>query len=70
MDMTAIGNAAKQARKEMLLTQAELALASGVGVRFISEFERGKETCHFGKGLQLLATLGVTVELRSKRSTS
>lgn len=67
MDMKAIGEYAKKARKAMGLTQADLALASGVGMRFISEFERGKASCQLGKGLQLLAALGIRVELKSKR---
>jgi transcriptional regulator with XRE-family HTH domain len=36
-------------RKRQKLTQEDLALASGVGLRFLRELEKGKETCQFGR---------------------
>ena len=39
-----LGQAARTARKHLGLTQPQLALASGVGVRFIVELEAGKPT--------------------------
>jgi len=54
-----IGNMVKKERKAMSLTQAELALASGTGLRFIGELERGKPTCQIGKTLTVLRTLGI-----------
>jgi y4mF family transcriptional regulator len=43
------------------LTQGELAALAGVGIRFVSEFENGKETCEIGKVLQVVSTLGIDV---------
>ena len=56
-----------------LLTSAELGarvreLLAGLantGVRFVSDLENGKETCHLGKTLRVLSTLGVVVYIRS-----
>lgn len=46
-------------RKKQGATQKELADTANVGVRFISEFERGKITCEIGKVHHVLRTLGV-----------
>ena len=55
----AIGKLVKQERKALGLTQAELALTSGTGMRFISELENGKPTCQLGKTLTVIRTLGI-----------
>lgn len=39
-----LGDALRAARKQLGLTQSQLALAAGVGVRFIVELEAGKPT--------------------------
>lgn len=57
-----LGEIACKARKSQGLTQAQLAMASGTGVRFIVDFEAGKETCQLGKALTVLQTLGLTVD--------
>lgn len=46
-------------RKRNCITQTELADAAGVGVRFVSEFERGKPSCEIGKVIQLCKTVGI-----------
>lgn len=56
-----IAEIVKKRRKQQNLTQADLAAATGVGVRFIVDLEKGKPTCHLGKTLQVLAILGVRV---------
>ena len=58
-----IGEAVKTARKRLGVTQRDLALTSGTGLRFISDLEQGKATCQLGKALTLLHTLGITLEL-------
>lgn len=58
-----LGNLVKSTRKAQGLTQLELAGSSGVGVRFLSELEQGKETCQVGKVLHVLQMLGLLVEL-------
>ena len=58
-----LGKFSKEKRKSLGLTQSELALASGVGVRFIVEFENGKETAQIGKVLKILNSLGIEFEV-------
>ena len=54
-----LGAAIRDKRKSMGVRQDELAGMSGVGVRFLSELERGKVTCEMGKALQVLERLGL-----------
>lgn len=54
----ALGQALRQARKDLGLTQPQLALASGVGVRFIVDLESGKPTIQLGRTLQVIDALG------------
>lgn len=56
-----LGVITRQARKKQGLTQEQLAAATGVGVRFIRELERGKESCHIGKALLVVSMLGIDV---------
>ena len=58
-----LGRTVEEARKAIGLTQAELALASGTGTRFISDLENGKATCQIGKTLTVLKTLGLRLTL-------
>jgi len=58
-----IGILVKQTRKHLKITQKELALTSGTGLRFIIELEQGKLTCQLGKVLTVLNTLGITIQL-------
>jgi len=58
-----IGQLVKKARKTLGVTQKDLALTSGTGLRFIIELEQGKPTCQIGKVLTVLHTLGVTMQL-------
>ena len=46
------------ARKKLRLTQSQLALASGVGVRFIVDLESGKPTVWLGHVLRVIDALG------------
>ena len=57
-----IGEWVKNTRKAMGLTQKDLAMTSGTGLRFIIEMEKGKPTCQLGKVLTVLHTLGIKVE--------
>lgn len=60
---TDIGQIVRSARKNIGVTQRELSLTSGTGMRFIVELERGKPTCQIGKVLVVLNTLGVVSSL-------
>ena len=59
---SAIGEAVRQARKDLGLRQDELAAAAGVGLRFLVELERGKPTVQLGKVLLVLAAVGLDVQ--------
>jgi HTH-type transcriptional regulator/antitoxin HipB len=53
----------RDTRKRLGVTQKDLALTAGTGLRFVIDLERGKETCELGKSLRILQTLGITVTL-------
>ena len=57
-----IGALIKQARKSLKVTQKELVLTSGTGLRFIIDLEKGKPTCQMGKVLVVLQTMGIKIE--------
>lgn len=54
----ALGRAARSARKQLGLTQPQLALAAGVGVRFIVDLEAGKPTLRLENILRVMHALG------------
>ena len=58
-----LGQRVRDTRKKQKLTQAQLAASTGVGLRFLRELEHGKETCQIGKVLQVLAMLGISVQI-------
>lgn len=49
----------RAARKAQGLTQIDLAEIAGVGPRFVSELERGKETVRLGLALRITRLLGL-----------
>jgi HTH-type transcriptional regulator/antitoxin HipB len=59
----ALGQAARSARKQLGLTQPQLALAAGVGVRFIVDLEAGKPTLRLENVLRVLHALGGRVSV-------
>lgn len=60
-DPDSLGQVVRAARKALGLTQPQLALAAGVGVRFIVELEAGKPTLRFENILRVLQALGGTL---------
>ena len=56
-----LGDVVRQARKALSLTQPQLALAAGVGVRFIVDLEAGKPTVRLENVLRVLQALGITL---------
>jgi len=52
------GEFVKKKRKSLKLTQVELAEKAGVGLRFLRELERGKETLKMDKVNQVLFLFG------------
>jgi y4mF family transcriptional regulator len=57
-NMNLIAAFVKEKRKKLKFTQIELAERSGVGLRFIRELERGKETLRLDKVNQVLFFFG------------
>ena len=58
-----LGLALRTARKQLGLTQPQLALAAGVGVRLIVELEAGKPTLQLEQVLQVIDALGGEIQL-------
>lgn len=58
-----LGTALRSARKHLKLTQPELALAAGVGVRFIVDLEAGKPTLRLETVLRVIEALGGKITL-------
>lgn len=52
--MKNLSTTVKMLRKQYNLTQEELSLKSGVGLRFVRDLEQGKETLRLDKVNQLL----------------
>lgn len=55
----ALGAAARVRREALDLSLRDLAPAAGAGIRFLSEFERGKPTAEIGKILAALHAIGL-----------
>ena len=58
-----LGALVRRSRKEQGLTQESLSAACGVGIRFIRELENGKESCHIGKAFDVIAMLGLPINI-------
>lgn len=58
-----LGDALRAARKQLGLTQPQLALAAGVGVRFIVDLEAGKPTLRLENVLRVIDALGGELQL-------
>ena len=52
--MNILSTTVKMLRKQYNLTQEELSLKSGVGLRFVRDLEQGKETLRLDKVNELL----------------
>ena len=62
-DPPALGRLVRETRRALGLTQPKLALSAGVGVRFLVDIEKGKPTAQIGKIMQVLAALGIEMQL-------
>ncbi|WP_415878096.1 helix-turn-helix transcriptional regulator [Methylomonas sp. TEB] len=58
-----LGQALRTARKQLGLTQSEMALTAGVGVRFIVDLEAGKPTVRLETVMRVIEALGGQVML-------
>lgn len=66
IDMNSIRLFVKQKRKELKLTQEDLALNAGVGLRFVRDLEQGKKTLRLDKVNDVLALFGKEVGVIDK----
>jgi y4mF family transcriptional regulator len=67
MEKTDLQNFLRAKRKQLHLTQTELAEKAGVGLRFVREMEQGKMTLRLDKVNQVLRLFGY--ELGPVKST-
>lgn len=58
-----LGHALRAARKQLKLTQPQLALAAGVGVRFIVDLEAGKSAVRLESVLRVIDALGGELQM-------
>jgi len=58
----------KEKRKQLNLTQPELAERAGVGLRFIRELEQGKQSVRLDKVNQVLSLFGSEIGVIKKDS--
>ena len=56
-----LGMIVQKTRRAQGMTQPQLAMACGTGVRFIVDLEAGKETCQLGKALLVVQMLGLDI---------
>ena len=56
-----LGSALRAARRRRRLNLADVALGAGVGIRFVSELERGKPTARVAETLRVASALGLTI---------
>jgi len=64
-DPESLGRYLRAARIEQGMTRDQLAGATGLSPKFISQIEGGKPTAQLGKVMKLLSELGVTLDARS-----
>lgn len=65
--MEEIGKIIKELRKLNNLTQEELSIKSGLGLRFIREVENGKKTARIDKVIEILDFFGYELVAQRKR---
>ena len=62
-DAQSLGQAIRQQRRRLKVTQRDLAMTLGTGLRFIIDLEKGKPTCQLGKALEIVRALGLNLEI-------
>lgn len=55
------GALVRERRKALKMNQDDLALATGVGRRFIIDLEAGKPTCELGRSLVVASAVGLRI---------
>ncbi|MYB27304.1 MAG: helix-turn-helix domain-containing protein [Candidatus Dadabacteria bacterium] len=64
-----LGRIVRAHRKNRRLTLETVSGLGNLSPRFLSEFERGKETAEIGKILKALRTMGLEVVIQPRRTT-
>jgi DNA-binding XRE family transcriptional regulator len=59
---SAFGSLIRERRRQLKIRQNQLALATGVGRRFLIDLESGKSTCQLGRSLLVADALGLRSE--------
>ena len=59
---TTLSSTVKELRKKNKLTQEDLAIKSGLGLRFVRDLEQGKPTLRLDKVNQLLELFGYEMQ--------
>ena len=62
-----IAELVREKRKEYGLTQLDLSMKTGVGIRFVRELEAGKPTIRLDKVNQVLALFDAEVGVQAKK---
>ena len=65
-DAIHIGRLVRERRKEAGMTLKDAAALAGVGVRFLSELERGKPTLQLGLAIRVLHLFGLELHVEKR----
>ena len=65
-----LGALVRQRRKQAGLTLKDAAGMAGVGIRFLSELERGKPTLQLGLVIEVLQLFGLELHIRARGERS
>jgi HTH-type transcriptional regulator/antitoxin HipB len=65
---TEFGAAIRRQRRDKGLSQEDVALSAGVGLRFVHDLERGKDTVELGRAMRVAAAVGL--RLRAEGSAT
>jgi len=60
-----LGATIRARRRQLKVTQKDLAMTCGTGLRFIIDLEKGKSTCQIGKIIQVIQSLGLKLKIAS-----
>ena len=66
----AFGSLVRSRRKAMRMRQDQLALATGVGRRFVIDLEAGKPSCQLGRSLLVAKALGLDLAIPASDACS
>lgn len=64
--MERFGNIIKERRKELSITQRELAALAGIGINTLTKIERGEANPSLKVVLSILNTLGLEMDIKIK----